>query len=108
MKQPHAGERHHLLLSQSELRLLGDAHLDFIMCQLINSHCSLFPFPPQEVTEAEQSTADRQACLPGSPRGSALPIRTNRRRAGRGAVAPPALPPASPGSVENGCGLKAK
>lgn len=74
MKQPHAGERHRLPLSQSELQLLRDAHLDFVMRQLINSHCSLFPFPLQEVTEAEQSTADRQACLPSSPRGSHCPF----------------------------------
>lgn len=84
MKQPRAGERHRLLLSQSKLQLLGDAHLDFIMRQLINSHCPLFPFPPQEVTEAEQLTADRQACLPGSPRShESLPRWPGSRRTSR-------------------------
>lgn len=108
MKQPHAREHHRLPLSQSELQLLRDAHLDFVMRQLINSHCSLFPFPLQEVTEAEQSTADRQACLPSSLRGSALPVRTNHRRTGRGAAATPAIPLANPGSVEYGRSLKAE
>lgn len=61
--EPFARERHHLLLSQSDLHLLGDAliHIDFMMCLLINLHCPLFPFPLQEVTEAEQLTAANPA-----------------------------------------------
>lgn len=47
VKEPCARERHHLLLSQSDLQLLGNAliHIDFMMHLLINLCCPLFPFP---------------------------------------------------------------
>lgn len=52
---------------------LGDAHLDFIMCQLINSHCSLFPFPSQKVTEAEQPTTAWQVPWESPPEDTTPP-----------------------------------
>lgn len=81
----------------------GDAliHLDFIMRLLINSHCPLFPFPPQEVTEAEQLTTDRPHC-------SALPVPVNHFPGGCGNVAPLANAPVSPSSAEDTRGMEAK